>query len=85
MKKRKRLAVLAKQSQQQNQGAQQPVAPKKEPETTEGKAGFKIGGQDCDIGMSPQVMKGSVFNKKKGGGGLTSPIVHADKFKLGRR
>jgi hypothetical protein len=51
----------------------------------EKKGGFSIGGQDCDIGMSPQVMKGSVFSKKKGGGGLTSPIVHADKFKLGRR
>lgn len=54
-------------------------------EAEKAKGGFSIGGQDCDLGMSPQVMKGSVFNKKKGGGGLTSPIVHADKFKLGRR
>ena len=82
MKKRKRLAALAKQGQQQNQGAQQT---KKEPEA-ENKAGFKIGGQDCDLGMSPQVMKGGVFSRKKvAGGGMTSPIAHAERFKLGRR
>jgi hypothetical protein len=31
-------------------------------------------------------MKGSVFSKKNGGGGMvTSPIVQADRFKLGKR
>ena len=85
MKKRKRLAALAKQNKQ---AAEQEQKKQEEAETSGagGKgAGFKIGQQDCDLGMSPQVMKGSVFRKDRGGGGLTSPIVHADKFKLGRR
>ena len=65
-----------------NAAAQAQAAAKQD---TEPKGGFKLAGNDCDLGMSPQVMKGSVFSKKKGGGGLTSPIVHADKFKLGKR
>lgn len=45
-----------------------------------------LGVADCDIGASPQIMKGSVFSKKNGGGGMvTSPIVHADRWKLGKR
>ena len=40
---------------------------------------------DCDIGASPQMAKGSVYSKKHGGGGKMSPIVHADRFKLGRK
>ena len=83
MKKRRRLQALQKQSQQNNQAeAAQKAA---ETQDTEPKKGFSIAQADCDLGMSPQIMKGSVFSKKKGGGGLTSPIVHADKFKLGKR
>ena len=38
---------------------------------------------DCDIGASPQMAKGSVYSKRHGGGGKHSPIVHADRFKVG--
>ena len=47
-----------------------------------GGGGFALGIKESDIGLSPNVMKGSVFSKKKG---PMSPIGHADKFKLGRR
>mmetsp|Transcript_4630 Transcript_4630/g.7853 ORF Transcript_4630/g.7853 Transcript_4630/m.7853 type:complete len:84 (+) Transcript_4630:271-522(+) len=71
MKKRKRLAALQNQSKQ--------AAAKKEQEK-QATVGI-LGVADCDIGASPQITKGSVFSK----GGKMSPIVRADRFKLGKR
>jgi|APGre2960657423_1045063.scaffolds.fasta_scaffold314758_1 hypothetical protein len=57
---------------------------KKKAEEIKPVGGFGV--VDCDLGASPQILKGSVFSKKNGGGGGTfSPIAHADKFKLGKR
>ena len=71
MKKRRRLQALASKANEKKEE-------KKE-------AGI-LGVADCDIGASPVMAKGSVFSKKTGGvGGKMSPIVRAEKFKLGRR
>ena len=69
MKKKKRLAMLAQQEKQ----AQKPAEKK------------FLTPADCDVGASPQISKGNVYSKKHGGGGKMSPLVHADKFKLGVR
>lgn len=52
-------------------------------ETKKTGGGFGLAVKESDIGLSPNVMKGSVFSKKNKG--PMSPIGHADKFKLGRR
>ena len=73
MKKKRRLAMLAGEKQ---------AAANKEAEKATG--GFMTPA-DCDIGASPVMSKGSIYSKKHGGGGKMSPIMHADRFKVGRK
>ena len=35
---------------------------------------FSMGIADCDLGASPQMSKGAIYNKKTGGGMKESPI-----------
>ena len=62
--------------------AQLAAAKKKQ---TQQKKEVNLGINDCDIGASPQMQKGAIFNKKDGGGGKSSPLHQASKWSYGKR
>ena len=45
----------------------------------------KLGVGECELGASPLMNNGAIWNRMQGGGGKTSPIVHAVNWKLGKR
>ena len=68
--KKKRLAAIQKASKEQEKPKQ----------------AVSLGIADCDLGASPQMSKGLIFNKKTGSGGMrSSPIQSALHFQLGKR
>ena len=49
----------------------------------EGEKGLNMGINDCDLGASPQMNKGSLIGKKNGG--RMSPLMSANKFQMGKK
>ena len=80
--KKKRLAALQANNKAKEKEA---AAQKKEKAKAPGGGMGMFSIADCDLGASPQMSKGAIYNKKQGGGGKESPLYQAAQYKLGRR
>ena len=67
-----------------HQMAEKAKAETKQPAATK-QGGGVLGIADCDLGASPVMTKGAIFNKKDGGGGKSSPLFQARQFYQGKK
>lgn len=61
------------------------LAAKKQVKAPEVKSGGFMNVVESDLGASPQMSKGAIYQKNQGGGGKWSPLHQATQYKLGRR